>query len=439
MNAAARHLGSGGGAWDVASFAARGLACLAGASSDPAWLAALATEQAAQCDLVRDLFGDPSVPFRFAPAWLAGQGAAAVALAGTIYRENRFDALVSLADLLDKSGCRDSVVLAHCRAPGPHARGCWVLDALLGHEPAVRVGLLTEADWQACADPEPLLHFLRDKGSCRKWRLFAVACCRRIAHLITDERSRRAVEVAARFADGAASEEEVEAARIAAQQAQDEAKLAEYMAEAEANFCETSAYAAACCRLLAAVAVRCAFCRDPWHTDAEPGSFEADCRMPSNEAAASAVGKDHFAGLGREQGDDRLEEARRTADAAWAAEQSAHCDLLRDLFGEHLGPVGEDGCWLPCGLNTLSQVEQWCLLPTPRKFAIRIEWLTWNGGTVGQIAQAIYEEEAFDRMPILADALEEAGCADADLLCHLRSAGSHARGCWALDAVLRLE
>jgi hypothetical protein len=56
-------------------------------------------------------------------------------------------------------------------------------------------------------------------------------------------------------------------------------------------------------------------------------------------------------------------------------------------------------------------------------------WLSWNDGTVVKMAQAIYDDRAFDRLPILADALEDAGCSDADILAHCRSEGPHVRGC----------
>jgi hypothetical protein len=56
--------------------------------------------------------------------------------------------------------------------------------------------------------------------------------------------------------------------------------------------------------------------------------------------------------------------------------------------------------------------------------------------TVTSLATAIYDERAFDRMPILADALEEAGCTIADVLNHCRQQGEHVRGCWVVDLVL---
>lgn len=64
-------------------------------------------------------------------------------------------------------------------------------------------------------------------------------------------------------------------------------------------------------------------------------------------------------------------------------------------------------------------------------------WITWQSGTVPKLAQAVYDERAFDRLPVLADALEEAGCNNLDLLAHLRGPGPHARGCWVLDLILQ--
>jgi len=60
----------------------------------------------------------------------------------------------------------------------------------------------------------------------------------------------------------------------------------------------------------------------------------------------------------------------------------------------------------------------------------------WRTATVIALAEAIYADRAFDRLPILADALEEAGCTSAEVLNHCRQPGEHVRGCWAVDLVL---
>jgi hypothetical protein len=52
------------------------------------------------------------------------------------------------------------------------------------------------------------------------------------------------------------------------------------------------------------------------------------------------------------------------------------------------------------------------------------------------LAQGIYDERAFERLPILADALEDAGCTDAAILVHCRGPGPHVRGCWVVDLIL---
>ena len=63
----------------------------------------------------------------------------------------------------------------------------------------------------------------------------------------------------------------------------------------------------------------------------------------------------------------------------------------------------------------------------------------WRTPDVCQLAQGIYQEQTFERLPILADALEEAGCTDAQILAHLRGGGTHVRGCWPLDLLLGRE
>jgi hypothetical protein len=88
------------------------------------------------------------------------------------------------------------------------------------------------------------------------------------------------------------------------------------------------------------------------------------------------------------------------------AEEVAQAALLRELFGNPFRPV-----------------------------TVAPAVLCWNDGTVVRLARAISEERAWDRMPVLADALEDAGCDGEDLLAHCRG-GEHARGCFVVDAIL---
>jgi hypothetical protein len=67
-----------------------------------------------------------------------------------------------------------------------------------------------------------------------------------------------------------------------------------------------------------------------------------------------------------------------------------------------------------------------------------IDWssIAWNNQVVAKLAIAIYNDRAFDRLPILADALEDAGCDNVDILAHCRGPGPHVRGCWVVDLIL---
>ncbi len=79
-----------------------------------------------------------------------------------------------------------------------------------------------------------------------------------------------------------------------------------------------------------------------------------------------------------------------------------------------------------------------CLFGSPFRGALAIDPVcrAWNDGTILKLARDIYARLVLGRLPVLADALEDAGCADAELLGHLRGPGPHVRGCWAVDLVL---
>ncbi len=75
-----------------------------------------------------------------------------------------------------------------------------------------------------------------------------------------------------------------------------------------------------------------------------------------------------------------------------------------------------------------------CVYPNPfRPVALDHDWRT---PAVLALATGVYADRAWDRLPILADALEDAGCTDPDIIGHLRGPGPHARGCWVVDQLL---
>ncbi len=80
---------------------------------------------------IRDIFGNPFRPVAFSPRWRTQY---AVAIAQKMYDERNFAAMPILADALEETGCDNIEVLTHCREPGTHVRGCWVVDLVLDRE-----------------------------------------------------------------------------------------------------------------------------------------------------------------------------------------------------------------------------------------------------------------------------------------------------------------
>lgn len=91
------------------------------------------TEPKAQRKLLADLFGNPFRPASFNSEWRTWQGSTVVKLTQVIYNECRFEGLPVVADALEEAGCTSAAMLGHCRSGGEHARGCWLVDAVLGN------------------------------------------------------------------------------------------------------------------------------------------------------------------------------------------------------------------------------------------------------------------------------------------------------------------
>ncbi|HYV39290.1 MAG TPA: hypothetical protein VE988_26615 [Gemmataceae bacterium] len=224
---------------------------------------------------------------------------------------------------------------------------------------------MTEAEWLTCTDPQAMLEFLKGKTSDRKLRLFAVACCRRVWQVLTDERTRTIVDISEKYADGVVSNAQL-------QQAHNDA-------------CEAASTAIGPAALYAAT-----FC---------------GTNLSYNDAGLSASNCSLFA----------AQSISNTWDASPdAQERHAQSVLFHDIFGNSFRPV-----------------------PITR---------TWQTPLVVALAHAAYEERALPsgvldlaRLAVLADALEEAGCTNPDILNHCRDEGPHVRGCWVVDLLLGKE
>ena len=92
---------------------------------------AIRQEAQAQCALLRDVFGNPFRVVKLKPVWRTTD---VLGLARAIDEDRAFDRLPLLADTLMDAGCDDDQILLHCRSGGPHVRGCWVVDLVLGKE-----------------------------------------------------------------------------------------------------------------------------------------------------------------------------------------------------------------------------------------------------------------------------------------------------------------
>jgi len=345
---------------------------------DPIWNEAKRMESKEQGLLLYCIFGNPFRPVPLNPLWFTSK---AKALAQGICDNRCLPAgtldntqMHLLAAALEEAGCTNEDMLGHCRGPGPHVRGCWVVDLVLGKSAAGDIPG-NDAEWLACTEVEPLVEPLADKVSQRKLRLFACGCCRTISHLLfAAPELLRCLEISELYADARASKEELDAGRPAWGSSSLDGLYGLYTHQAV---------------VLAASSGE--FYRD-WYVEAP--------KFVTNVAAWHACVPAYAP--------ETHASARATADARQA-------DIFRDLVRSPFRP----------------------------RLVIDPPLRTWHNAAIPKAAQAAYEHRSLpdglldtNRLAALAALLEEAGCKDPELLAHLRSAGVHVRGCWALDAIL---
>jgi hypothetical protein len=240
---------------------------------------------------------------------------------------------------------------------------------------------MTEAEWLACEDPEPMLAFLRGKASDRKLRLFSIACCRRVWDWLGEE-SQRALDVMERYLDGNATAAEHRQAAKGAQQ--------DWIDEFGTHYPSTAAFCATDLGMSA--------------HDAAVGTATAIADAVGLESARNRWVPTPTRWMAPTRWKVVHEEIQRAGQAGWWAERAWQSHLLRDIFHG------------PC-----------------RPVYVRSRW---RNPVTRQMALGIYAGRDFTRMIDLATALAAAGCEDRTVLDHLRSPGPHARGCWAVDLVL---
>lgn len=245
---------------------------------------------------------------------------------------------------------------------------------------------MTESEWQASNDPQMMLSHLRDAGvTDRKMRLFACACCRRVWDQFPDRSNQDLVVAVEDYPDATFDHPVIHAAAVASSACEGECSgvpaywVAKYLGRGFYKF--TAAMSAA---IVAAKAM--ALGERGYRRRVEEALYWAESR---DEVPATSVG------------------LPRPVPDSVGAEAAAQAGLLRCVFGSPFSPAQFQTAW--------------------RTEAVLL------------LAREAYQSRDFSAMPVLADALEEAGCTDETVLSHCRSPGVHARGCHVVDFVLDLK
>jgi hypothetical protein len=246
---------------------------------------------------------------------------------------------------------------------------------------------MTDMEWKHSTNPEEMIKLLCGKGSRRKLRLFAIACCRRVLPLFVSnggtvqEALHSTLEMSEQDADGLLNP-----------------KLdARYYSHCLSEFESARKETARAGGKAATKAIRSFL---TWEFNP---SWEASTKFE----VGTANDITHVCAIVRAVVEALKCDAIGDKNAARLGERLRHADQLRCVFGNPF-----------------------------RSIRITPDWLTWNRGRVRGMAQVIDEERRFGDLPILGDALEESGCDDSDILDHCRRPGKHIRGCFVIDSLL---
>jgi hypothetical protein len=241
---------------------------------------------------------------------------------------------------------------------------------------------MTEPEWLSTDSPSRLFQHVKTRLSARKLQLVACGCCRLLDGLFTPEQ-RAALSVVERHADGLADRDEYQAA------------LEHFGRDVNERVIITMPSGVA-----TAASPEAALCQ----------ALMAVVSPPADDGLRVAVDW-VVAAAAREAGTGAAMTARKQMNRRL-------CEVFREVVGNPFRqPVAVGPEWTAAGGRAP-------------------HWMLRVNETARAIAVGVQADQAFDRLPILADALEDDGCNDTDLLAHFRHQHAHLRGCWALDLVL---
>jgi hypothetical protein len=386
---------------------------ITGRASDPA-------EFALQCGMLRGIVGDPFHPVAVDPAW---QTTTVMALAQAIYAERTFDRMSILADALEDAGCNSEGILGHCRGPGPHVRGCCVLDLLMaGRFP-------TPSPATAFVEIPPIEkrkeeYAVDGNERCYRCRFHCSGCGSRLILLYPRDDNPPQLEKCpfCEFGNPTVTVDRLEPFGETEWFAGDDCEAMTRWVDDHFGFRRIGRLAV----LRKSRLFACQCCRFLWPALTHPDSRTA-VEVAENFAERTASKAELQSAF--KKANTAAWATGNTHDPAWAANNAASDTPLA---------IGSDQL-LVSGKSDQSNTQLiaawlWDIFGNPfRPVSIDPSWQT---ATVTSLAQAIYDERAFDRMPALADALEDAGCTNHDILAHCRQLGEHARGCWVVDLLL---
>jgi hypothetical protein len=247
---------------------------------------------------------------------------------------------------------------------------------------------VTEAEWLACTDPLTMLMDLVGKASDARFRLFACACCRRIWDRFPHQNNRDLVVAVEDHPDGTFDHPVIHKAAVASSAVEHE--FGNQPAYWVAKYLGRGFYKCSAASSAMIVAGKILFLVS-----------DVDVRDADEDLAALSYGM--------------ASRLPVRVSAPVEAEATAQAGLLRDIFGN----------------------------PFRAPAALPASVFEGNDSLIPRLARKAADDRRLpagtmepDRLAILADALEDAGCIDAELLAHLREPGPHVRGCWAVDLIL---